>query len=600
MRDQSRPTFGTAGIIYTSSHDDHRTREDAWLTEAFRPTPQTRLTVWRDHDIVVVTAQHAAGNQSQPGLFNATLPGGFGLTGLVAGDFFGGVDAQAAQMALTTALLGRWRSDGACAFRDVNGVWVGVVWDREQRTAHIVRDGVGSERLYVVRCADGVAFSTDLRVLRSAGLLGAIDEQAAAEFLHYLYVPPPRAIVHDCHAVLPGHVLSVEPSTTRQERYIGPRFIGGSPLPKGSDVRREAERFLPEFEDRLLTAVSECIPKRGRVLLPLSGGQDSSTIAVALSKICRDRVVAFTVGERDLRMSEVGDAASVAQALGLEHHVYTPTDTDLARTLPRFISEMDQPVGDPAAYPYFLGILHAPEDCDVVIYGAGNDDYFGVTGRDKYLKFKLRSDIQRVVPRALWPHFLSALALGPAGVQRLGKAWKKPIEETFVAWDGWPESELSALWQRPVSLADTELWKMMRTANPSEWRELSQEVIGGLWEPHTGYVKASHFTHAAGKGIRFPFLDSRLKQFGHDLPLELKLDKQILLAYMAKSLPPAIVNKPKGSFMFDLGRLFLNPEYRWAEALQRSGQLHAFGGWAERPIADLLAAYSRSPEEPRR
>lgn len=588
-------TFGVAGIIYT---DPAAARDDAWLTSAVRVTPQTRLTLWRGDDMVVMTAQHAAANGSRPGRFEASLPSQAGRTGLVCGDFFATDDPEGESERLSTQVLSSWSAAGAHGFREINGAWVAIVWDRGTRTAHVVRDGVGSHRLYVVRALGGVAFSTDLRVFRRAGCFGALDEQAAAEFLHYLYVPPPRTIAQNVHAVLPGHASVVTPTEIRSERYIGPRFVSGTPLPAGADVRRAAAPFLSEFEARLLTAVSECLPATGKILLPLSGGQDSSTLAVALSKICRDRVVAFTVGERDPRMNEVGDAALVAKALGLEHQIYVPSDEDLAESLPEFIGEMDQPIGDPAAYPYFLGIKHAPAECDVVIYGAGNDDYFGVTGRDKYLKFKVRADLQRFIPRAVWPLFLHGLSLGPEGLQRLAKAWKKPIEETFVAWDGWPEDELRALYGRKVSLAGTELWRMMREADPREWRELSQEVIGGLWEPHTGYVKALHFTHSTGRGIRFPFLDNRLKEFGYRLPLELKLDKQILLAYMAQSLPPEIVNKPKGSFLFDLNRVLMNPRDPWAESLDRAGQLRALSSWAPQAIADLRARHARTPDVP--
>ena len=92
------------------------------------------------------------------------------------------------------------------------------------------------------------------------------------------------------------------------------------------DVDQEISEQLPAFEDKLLNAVADCLPATGRIAFGLSGGQDSSTLAVALSKLCPERVLAFTVGERDERLTEVPHAALVCNALGLSHHTYVPSD----------------------------------------------------------------------------------------------------------------------------------------------------------------------------------------------------------------------------------------------------------------------------------
>jgi asparagine synthetase B (glutamine-hydrolysing) len=105
------------------------------------------------------------------------------------------------------------------------------------------------------------------------------------------------------------------------------------PLLREELFSREIEARLPEFEQHLLRAVADCLPTGGRLALTLSGGKDSSTLAVALSKICPDRVLAVNVGARDRRVDESGDARLVCEALGLPFQSYVPSDEALASGL---------------------------------------------------------------------------------------------------------------------------------------------------------------------------------------------------------------------------------------------------------------------------
>ncbi len=443
-----------------------------------------------------------------------------------------------------------------------------------------------------------IVFATDLRAFHAGGLLLELDEEAIAQFLHYLYVPAPRTLAKGCMAVLPGHVLSIGTST-RQEKYAAPRFVKGSPLKHAEEIDHEIERQLPAFEQKLLTAVADCIPERGRIALALSGGKDSSVLAVALSKLCPDRVLAFTVGQSDEQLDESHHAALVCGALGLAHQCYVPTDDELARGIIDFARVQDQPVGDTAALPYFLGMSRLPDDCAVVIDGTGNDYYFGIPSTAKGLwRYKRRIEVQALAG-PLWPLVLRAMSLGPLGARRLSEFWRKPVEESFVAWDGWSSAELTQLLGRDVSFADTYLWQLMQAADPAEWLQVHTEVVCGVWEPHAAYRKAIHFAQAAGRSIRFPFTDNRLASFVQGLPEQLKyrdgVNKQILRAYMKQSLPREIVEKPKSGFIFDIDRLLANPVFAWPDELDRAGLLQALPTWSRTPIRELLQRRKESP-----
>jgi hypothetical protein len=193
------------------------------------------------------------------------------------------------------------------------------------------------------------------------------------------------------------------------------------------------------------------------------------------------------------------------------------------------------------------------------------------------------------------------MTFGPLGIRRLSQFWSKPVEECFVAWEGWNSAELRQLFGRDVSFADTYLWRVMRGGDPERWLELHTEVIGGIWEPHTAYRKAVHFAQALGRSIRFPFTDNRLAVFVQGLPEQLQfkngVNKQLLRAYMKRNLPREIVEKPKRGFIFDLNQLFANPSFRWADVMRQAGLLRVFPGWSEAPIRELLEHYAQAPDD---
>lgn len=590
-------TFGMAGVIYTGSPETHE-RDESWLTAGFRITPWTTRCEWRSPSLTVVTYQHAHEARIGPGDFQFQVPKVGGCEGVVFGQFFDTPEPDPETFCRT--ILSAYGTQGASSFRALNGLWAAVVWDGTTQRAHFARDCIGGQTLFAAKLDGRIVFATDLRAFHAGGLLLELDEEAIAQFLHYLYVPAPRTLVRGCTAVLPGHVLSIGTST-RQQKYAAPRFVKGSPLQHAEEIDHEIERQVPAFEKKLLTAVADCIPDRGRIALALSGGKDSSVLAVALSKLCPDRVLAFTVGQSDEQLDESHHAALVCGALGLAHQCYVPTDDELARGIIDFARAQDQPVGDTAALPYYLGMSRLPDDCAVVLDGTGNDYYFGIPSTAKGLwRYKRRIEVQALAG-PLWPLVLRTMSLGPLGARRLSEFWRRRVEESFVAWDGWSRAELTQLFGRDVSFAGTYLWQLMQGADPAEWLQLHTEVVCSVWEPHAAYRKAIHFAQALGRSIRFPFTDNRLASFVQGLPEQLKyrdgVNKQILRAYMKQSLPREIVEKPKSGFIFDIDRLLANPIFAWPDELDQAGLLQAMPTWSRAPIRELLQRHNECPRD---
>jgi asparagine synthase (glutamine-hydrolysing) len=594
----SAPIVGMVGVIFPDAAPPAELERR--LFDIFQPAPLTQLTAWRAPGVFAVTAQHAYETDGNAGRFERELPSVNGSLGLVCADL---ASRDTMSVEAASRLVAGIPGEDHSALRALDGSWVGFAWDAQRRAARFFRDAAGLRLLFVARLPDRIVFATDSRLMVAAGVPRQFDSQAAAEYLHFFYVSGPRILLRDATAVLPAHVMTMDAGGIRQARWSPRRWVPGKPLGDPAAVERAVEQELPRFEELLLAVVRDSIPPRGRVALSLSGGKDSSTLAVALSKICPDRVLAFTVGMADKRVDEGNDAALVCKALGLEHVVHVATDDELASGVHELTAALDQPVGDLAAMPYYVAMRALPEDCHVLLDGSGNDYYFGCNIGWKLKRLEQRLGIQNKLPGPLWKMLLGGMSMTTSRMKMLAETWRKPVEETFVGWEGWTQPELSRLLSREVSFEDSYWWRTVRTLDLARPIELQTEAICHVWEPSTAFRKAVHFGQSTGRIVRLPFTDQRLVTWANALPAELKyngkINKYLMRAYMKANLPREIVEKPKHGFIFDLNRVLMNPAYPWAEEMSRGGRLRFAPDWSQAQIDTLWANYRRDPADQR-
>jgi asparagine synthase (glutamine-hydrolysing) len=594
----SAPHFGMVGVIFPEGAPPADLERR--LSGSFEPTPHTQLTTWRAPGVFAVTAQHAYETDGNAGRSERAMPQSGGILGLVCADISARstLDVEAASRCVTAVT-----DDDHSALKALDGSWVGFAWDPERRVARFFRDGAGLRLLFVARLPDRIVFATDTRLMVAAGVPRQFDGQAAAEYLHFFYAAGPRSLLRDASAVLPAHFMTLDAAGARQKRWSPSRWVPGESLGDPAAIERAVERELPKFEELLITAVTACLPPRGRVALSLSGGKDSSVLAYVLSRICPERVLAFTVGMPDKRNDEGEDAALVCKALGLQHFVHVATDAEIADGVRSLSRVLDQPVGDIAALPYYLAMRKLPEDCQVILDGSGNDFYFGFHYGWKLKRLEQRLDLRKKVPGPLWKPLLWAMSHSTERMRRLATFWRKPVEENFAAWEGWTREELADLLNRDVSFEDSYWWRTERKLDLARHLEYQSELVGHVWEPNASFRKAGHFAQATGRIVRFPFTDQRLVAWMNAQPLEFKhngaSNKHLLRAYMQRTLPREIVEKPKKGFIFDLNRVLMNPLYPWAEEMRRAGRLRYSPDWSQSQIDKLLDKYRRDPADQR-
>ena len=296
----------------------------------------------------------------------------------------------------------------------------------------------------------------------------------------------------------------------------------------------------------------------------LSGGKDSSALAIAVKRGELRNVEAITLGFDEQEIDESDDARVVAEHLGLPFRQLKFSRETYLKYWPEFIRYFSQPMGDCAALPVFAAMKELYGDYDVFLDGTGNDRYLGhtTTWQEDVAWY-----IHRWIPdfhHLPWEFFPNGHSYS---ADVLVRYLSKPREEQFVSWSGWTAKELTKLTGRKLNWQESPLYESYRNCSSPMVHKIL--TISKIWAPETAYRKVVQIANILGKTVRFPFLDLDLVKFSQNLPSRYKhegrLNKIILRLLLKKYLPEKIINKKKGYFIFPKDYILASNNYEFLD-----------------------------------
>ena len=237
------------------------------------------------------------------------------------------------------------------------GMFAVAVWDVERRELSLVRDRLGKKPLYVLREPGLVTFGSELKALIAGPSFDrAIDREALASYLRYLYVPAPRTIFARATKIPAGHILTISDAACPLP----------APVPYWSlteaALRGVADPIAGEREaiDRLDTVVADAVRARMVSDVPigalLSGGIDSSIVVALMQESSRRAVRTYTIGFDDTVFDEAPHAARVAEHLGTDHTELRIGGSDARTLIPRLPEHLRRAVRRSVAAAHLLRV----------------------------------------------------------------------------------------------------------------------------------------------------------------------------------------------------------------------------------------------------
>jgi asparagine synthase (glutamine-hydrolysing) len=465
-------------------------------------------------------------------------------------------------------------ADGLSA---LNGMFAFALVDRLGGRLLLARDRVGIKPLYYCVLPDGgLVFASELTaLLQHPRIARTLSPRGLQSYFFSDYAHGQLTLVEGVKMLPPGHYLE----------WV--RGRAGAPVPYwrlsdslvSSDLRRP-RAMAEELWSRLDRAVERQLVSDVPVGVFLSGGIDSSCVAILAQRHHAKPLKTFSIAFQDPTFDESGYARKVARAIGSEHVEERLGAQNLIDVVDVALAALDQPLADPSYLPTFLVSRLASSHVKVVLGGDGGDELFG--GYPTYRAHRY-ARLYQLTPKALRGPLARFVSRLPDRDSYQSVEWK--AKRFVLRWDDDPLRR-HLRWMSNLDLDD------LRRGVPSTSGFLPATLENGApdlrdslnrllaldfhtYLPSSVLTKVDRASMAHGLEVRPPMLDNDIVDWVFSIPSSFKLRRgrtKYLLKLAARGrVPQEIIDRPKKGFGIPIAAWLRGPlRDRLASALQPS------------------------------
>jgi asparagine synthase (glutamine-hydrolysing) len=328
-------------------------------------------------------------------------------------------------------------------------------------------------------------------------------------------------------------------------------------------VPQQAVEVRARLEDAVRSHLMSDVP----LGLFLSGGLDSTGLAVLMARMTREPIQTFAVGFDDKEANELAFARLAAQAAGAVHREIVLGPGEFFADLPRLVWHEDEPIAFESSVPLHAVSRLAAQHVKVVLSGEGADELFLGYNRYRVTAWneRLGEMYWRLVPSAL-----------RGGTRRLLKGLPRMVrrhaERSFLGLEPGPRElfcENFAVFPEFLQAHLLTATGLPNARDPYAEPMRYFEAAGGETLDRIGradiqtylvelLMKQDQMSMAASLESRVPYLDHPLVEQVTALPARFKLrgwrTKAVLRAALKDVVPRAILERRKMGFPVPFGR----------------------------------------------
>ncbi len=540
------------------------------------------------------------------------------------GEIYNHLDVQVALSRITNPPRFRGHSDtevllaaieewGLRATLDrIVGMFAMAIWDRQDRSLHLIRDRLGEKPLYYGWHHGRFVFASELKALHShPEFQPEIDRDAIALYVRHRYIPAPYSIYQSISKLPPGTMLTITELDARSQRSPSPEAYWSARDVALAGVEQPFQGSEEEAADQLDQLLRDAVKRQMVADVPigamLSGGIDSSTIVSLMQAQSSSAVKTFTIGLRDSQYDEADHARDVAKHLQTDHTDLYVTSAEAREVIPRLSTIYDEPFADPSQIPTLIVSQLARQSVTVALSGDGGDELFGgysrhfwvpeIWSRIGWMPRRLRRTAAGAItmfPETRWDRmFEMADPILPSRLKQRTPGEKlhklAPVlkaENPDAVYRG-----LISHWNADSLVIGARTGSSTNTYLSSAFPGISQRMMYQdlmTFLPDDVLVKIDRASMAVSLEARAPFLDHHVVEFAWRLPIEMKIrhgsGKRLLRQVLARYVPPALTDRPKSGFGIPTGVWLRGTLRDWAEELLDEGRLRREGFFDPAPI----------------
>lgn len=277
----------------------------------------------------------------------------------------------------TEVILVAYKEWGFNCVEKFNGMWAFCIYDSEKKLCFASRDRLGVKPFYYINNKEFFSFASEQKAFIKAELIASkINDKALHNYLiNGLLETQTNNFFEGISELMPGNNLVFNLKTN--DIKITSYYNLTQNITLVNDHLSEKELI-----DKIAYAFENSVKLRLRsdveVGTCLSGGIDSSALAVTISEITQQPLYCFTSIFKNQSINEEHFADSVANKIHAKHFKVEPTLNGFLNEVNSLIYSQDVPIWDTSTYAqYKVMELAKKNNIKVVLDGQGADELFG-------------------------------------------------------------------------------------------------------------------------------------------------------------------------------------------------------------------------------
>ena len=450
----------------------------------------------------------------------------------------------------------------------------------------------------------GLVFGSEMRCIETSPFFDAkINQNAVYHLLKSSYVPSPISIYEGINKLPAGCYLNVTKSQiTSCELKAPQKYWDLTKICKTGmkyPYKGTFSNAVEEFDKLAGAAVERQMISDVPLGCFLSGGLDSSYVAMKMMELSGKKVSSFTIGFNKRAFNEAPFAKRTASILGLEHNELYIDPRDALDVVPNLHTIYDEPFADSSQIPTYIVSSFACQSVKVALTGDGADELLGGYNRylwgeriekygrrlsavsSKFIELSARSPFLNRL-EDLHSLFFPGRGIGDLRARLIKLSLLLSAKDFDAMYTG-----LISQWDDPNVVLKSKLFShesLLNLTNKSLKmsrlrRMMFLDATGYL--PHDILTKVDRASMAVGLETRAPFLDRDLNQFCWSLPGDFLVKngkgKLLIRENLKRWLPDELIDRPKSGFGVPIGA-WLRKELRdWAEELLNHKEIEQIG-----------------------
>ncbi|MCI0663750.1 MAG: asparagine synthase (glutamine-hydrolyzing), partial [Acidobacteria bacterium] len=462
---------------------------------------------------------------------------------------------------------------------------------RRRRRAWSRRTGCGSRGSGLIYTStDGFfIFASEVKAIFEHPLVSReVDLTGLDQVISFPGLVSPRTAFKNVLSLKSGHYLSIDDAEISLKEYWDLDY----PCVGEISYDKPEVYYAERVEELLTQSVRYRLQADVPVGFYLSGGLDSSLIAVTINKVSPDiRRHSFSIGFADRTINETPYQKIVAERVGSTHHEIIFDWAEISERMEKMVYHSECPVKETYnTCSIALSEASRNSGVPVILSGEGADELFA-----GYVGYRFdRSGARRASSSALESQLEGELR---------GKLWGSKdlfYESDFYALREVKEALYSILVNRELNNFECVNFETINKerlhgrhfVHQRSYLDLKLRLADHLLSDHGDRMALANSVEA-----RFPFLDVELVEFAREIPPDLKLngftEKYILKRVAEGKLPHEIIHREKFGFRAPGSPYLIQQGVEWINDMLSYERIKRQGYFNPDFVARLKAQYAR-------